>query len=165
MFVCLFIEVLSGSLYAPMLQGRMRNHQHLWNLLNDLAQSTNTWGRKDLNGEGFFPPAQFSTTLQEPWISVARIFLLSSGISTSPFLCCRRTNSHTNSCPLPTTPFIFSFKTSKEDFPGGAVDQNLPASAGDVGWIPGSGRFHMPKSNEAGVLQVLKPKCPDPMLQ
>ena len=31
------------------------------------------------------------------------------------------------------------------DFPGGAVDRNPPVSAGDVGSIPGPGRFHMPR--------------------
>ena len=30
------------------------------------------------------------------------------------------------------------------DFPGGPVVKNLPANAGDVGSIPGMGRFHMP---------------------
>ena len=34
-----------------------------------------------------------------------------------------------------------------EDRPGGAVDGNLPASAGDMGSIPGLRRFHMPQSN------------------
>ena len=34
-----------------------------------------------------------------------------------------------------------------EDFPGGTVDKNLPANAGDVRSIPGPGRFHMPRSN------------------
>ena len=29
----------------------------------------------------------------------------------------------------------------------GAVDKNLPASAGDTGSIPGPGRFHVPWSN------------------
>ena len=33
-----------------------------------------------------------------------------------------------------------------KDFPGGTMDKNLPASAGDVGLIPGPGRFHMPRS-------------------
>ena len=33
------------------------------------------------------------------------------------------------------------------DFPGGAVDKNLPASAGHTGSIPGLGRFHMPWGN------------------
>ena len=32
-------------------------------------------------------------------------------------------------------------------FPGGAVDKNLPATAGDMGLIPGPGRSHMPWSN------------------
>ena len=30
-----------------------------------------------------------------------------------------------------------------QDFPGGAMDRNLPANAGDMGSIPGPGRFHM----------------------
>ena len=34
---------------------------------------------------------------------------------------------------------------------------NLPASAGDMGSIPGPGRFHMLRSNEAGGLQSLTP--------
>ena len=29
------------------------------------------------------------------------------------------------------------------DFPGGTVDKNLPAYAGDTGLIPGLGRSHM----------------------
>ena len=33
-----------------------------------------------------------------------------------------------------------------QDFPGGAVDKNPPANAGDMGSIPGAGRFHMPWS-------------------
>ena len=35
----------------------------------------------------------------------------------------------------------------EEDFPGGAVVKNLPASAGDTGLSPGPGRSHMPRSN------------------
>ena len=35
------------------------------------------------------------------------------------------------------------------DFPGGLVVKNLPANAGDAGWIPGSGRFYMPWINWA----------------
>ena len=39
-------------------------------------------------------------------------------------------------------------KNRKErDFPGGPVVKNLPANAGDTGWIPGPGRFHMPQSS------------------
>ena len=35
------------------------------------------------------------------------------------------------------------------DFPGGTVDKNLPASAGDTGSIPALGKFHMPQSNQS----------------
>ena len=35
-----------------------------------------------------------------------------------------------------------------EDFPGGRVVKNLPANTGDVGSIPGPGRFHMLWSNQ-----------------
>ena len=34
-----------------------------------------------------------------------------------------------------------------EDFPGGTVDGNPPANAGNTSSIPGPGRFHMPQSN------------------
>ena len=33
------------------------------------------------------------------------------------------------------------------DFPGDAWDRNLPDNAGDMGSIPGLGRFYMPWSN------------------
>ena len=33
------------------------------------------------------------------------------------------------------------------DFPGGTVDKNPLANAGDIGLIPGPGRFQMPWSN------------------
>ena len=36
---------------------------------------------------------------------------------------------------------------SEEGFPGGAVVENLPANAGDMGLSPGLGRSHMPQSN------------------
>ena len=32
-------------------------------------------------------------------------------------------------------------------FPGGPVVKNPPANAGDMSWIPGLGRSHMPRSN------------------
>ena len=35
------------------------------------------------------------------------------------------------------------------EFLGSAVNKNLSASAGDAGLIPGAGRSHMPRSNEA----------------
>ena len=65
------------------------------------------------------------------------------------------------------------------DFPGSIVDNNSPANAGDMGSIPGLGRFHMPWSHWAWapqlwrfalepkrrnywarVTQLLKPTCP-----
>ena len=41
------------------------------------------------------------------------------------------------------------------DFPGGAVVKNLPAKAGDMGSIPGPGRSHTPRTNEAHAPQPL----------
>ena len=40
-------------------------------------------------------------------------------------------------------------------FPGGAVVENLPASAGDTGSRPGLGRSHMPRSDWAREPQLL----------
>ena len=40
-----------------------------------------------------------------------------------------------------------NYKNREEGFPGGAVVENLPASAGDTGSSPGLGRSHMPWSN------------------
>ena len=48
-----------------------------------------------------------------------------------------------------------SLKTSLPGFPGGTVDKNPPASAGDMGWTPGPGRSHMPWSNKACKPQLL----------
>ena len=42
---------------------------------------------------------------------------------------------------------FFLIKTLYEGFPGGAVVENLPANAGDMGSSPGLGRYHMPWSN------------------
>ena len=36
---------------------------------------------------------------------------------------------------------------TETDFPSGTVDKNPPASAGDMGSIPGPGRFHTLWSN------------------
>ena len=38
-------------------------------------------------------------------------------------------------------------RTVFSDFPGGPVVKNLPASAGDMGSIPGLERFHMLRGN------------------
>ena len=40
-------------------------------------------------------------------------------------------------------------------FPGGAVDKNLPANAGDTSSVSGLGRFHLPLSNKVHVPQLL----------
>ena len=39
------------------------------------------------------------------------------------------------------------FKKTEVGFPGGAVVESLPASAGDTGSSPGLGGSHMPRSN------------------
>ena len=36
-----------------------------------------------------------------------------------------------------------------QDFPGGPVVKGLPANAGDMGLIPGRGRFHTPQGSKA----------------
>ena len=33
------------------------------------------------------------------------------------------------------------------EFPGGPMVKNLPANAGDMGLIPGAGRFHRPQGS------------------
>ena len=45
------------------------------------------------------------------------------------------------------------------DFPGGAVDRNPPANAGNMGSIPGLGWSHMPQSNEAHEPQLLSQRA------
>jgi len=40
-----------------------------------------------------------------------------------------------------------NIKSQVEDFFGGAVDKNSPASAGGKGLIPGPRKSHMPTSN------------------
>ena len=39
------------------------------------------------------------------------------------------------------------YKVKLMGFPGGAVVENPPANAGDMGLIPGPRRSHMPRSN------------------
>ena len=46
-------------------------------------------------------------------------------------------------------------KKLSKGFPGGAVVENLPANAGDVGSSTGLGRSHMPRSNWAHEPQLL----------
>ena len=49
--------------------------------------------------------------------------------------------------PLPKIADEYKSKWDKLDFPGGTVDKNVPANAGDMGSVPGSGRFPMLESN------------------
>ena len=46
----------------------------------------------------------------------------------------------------PAKPNVF-IKYVCMDSPGGTVDKNQPAKAGDMSWIPSLGRLHMPQSN------------------
>ena len=55
---------------------------------------------------------------------------------------------------------VCTLKCTQEDFPGGSVVKNLPASAGDMGLIPRQGRLHMPRGNQVSVPQLLKPALP-----
>jgi len=40
-----------------------------------------------------------------------------------------------------------NLKMGRRNFLSGTVDKNLPANAGDMGLIPGPGRFHIPHNN------------------
>ena len=44
---------------------------------------------------------------------------------------------------------IFNLMKVVLNFPGGTVDNNLPAEAGDTGLVPGSRRFHMSQATKA----------------
>ena len=50
-------------------------------------------------------------------------------------------------------------KPNSQDFPGGTVVKNLPAT-GDMGLVPGSGRFCMPWGSYAHVPQLPKTAGP-----
>ena len=47
------------------------------------------------------------------------------------------------------------YKKMYMNFPGGLVVESLPASARDMYLNPDTGRFHMPRDNQARVLQLL----------
>ena len=50
--------------------------------------------------------------------------------------------------PFFSQEYIFIYlKCIESYFPGGAVDKNWPANAGDSGLLPGPGRFHVPWGN------------------
>ena len=62
--------------------------------------------------------------------------------------------------PYRMTPKLLGLsKEAPLDFDGGTVDKNLPTSVGVTGSIPGPGRFHMLRSNQAHALPLLKPVC------
>ena len=48
-----------------------------------------------------------------------------------------------------------TYKNKFKGFPGGAVVDNLPANAGDMGSSPRLGRSHMPRSNKAREPELL----------
>ena len=48
-----------------------------------------------------------------------------------------------------------NLKKNLQDFPGGSVVKNLPASAEDTGSIPGLGRFRMMWGNKVHVPQLV----------
>ena len=50
------------------------------------------------------------------------------------------------------------------DFPGGTVNKNPPANAGDMGSILSLGRFHMPRDNQARVPHSSWACAPGPAL-
>ena len=55
-----------------------------------------------------------------------------------------------------TSPCMLArLKHGGEGFPGGSVNKNLPADAGDMGSIPRLGRSHVPQSSRACALQLL----------
>ena len=48
-------------------------------------------------------------------------------------------------------------------FPDGPVGKNPPASAGDMGWISGPGRSHMPRTSaQSQCTPLLSLSAPDP---
>ena len=47
----------------------------------------------------------------------------------------------------------------RRDFPACAVVKNPAANAGDMGSIPGPGRSRMPRSHQARVPQLLRPRA------
>ena len=50
------------------------------------------------------------------------------------------------------------------DFPGGAVDKNPPAKAGDMGSIPSLGRFHNASEQLSPCTTATKSVCLEPVL-
>ena len=68
--------------------------------------------------------------------------------------CTARENPLRRTCKEPPT----------RDLPGGPVVKNLLAKAGDLGWLPGPGRLHIPWGSKGREPQLLKPVCLEPVL-
>ena len=59
----------------------------------------------------------------------------------------------------------FKLEDTGPDFPGDPVFKNLPADAGDEGWIPGLGKSHMPRTRQLSPLTTTtEPTRLEPML-
>ena len=56
---------------------------------------------------------------------------------------CRAPSPLVSSRMVPEIIPVSLFKTHLQGFPGGSVVKNPPANAGNMGSIPGPGRFHM----------------------
>ena len=50
-----------------------------------------------------------------------------------------------------------TLQTLPLNFSGGEVDKNPSANVGDIGLIPGPGRFHMPGNDKICAPQILNP--------
>ena len=61
---------------------------------------------------------------------------------------------------LNQNPKILCFKSLVQGFPGCPLVKNTSCHAGDTGSIPGLGRSHMLRGNEAHAPQLQKPECP-----
>ena len=81
------------------------------------------------------------------------------GLSLVSFFCTWMFNCSSTICwqgnPSSIEILLHFCEKGAEDFPGGTVDRNLPANAGDMGSIPGPGRFHMTWSSWAHEPQLL----------
>ena len=55
-------------------------------------------------------------------------------------------------------------KKEKEDFPGGVVDKNSPASAGGIGSILGPRRFHMSQEQLSPCAPTIETPCLEPVV-
>ena len=69
--------------------------------------------------------------------------------------CCSRPGSHWLGARRNHWKIMNKQKSPSRGFPAGAVVENLPANAGDMGSSPGLGRSHMPWSNWAREPQLL----------